>query len=59
MRYTDGMIVLQIVLAVIAAIIACVLLPYLALQQPLVFILVLAVFLFFFFRRFSDKRKVQ
>lgn len=50
---------LKIIGFVIASIIACALLPYLALQQPLIFVLVVAVFLFGFARRFAPGKKPQ
>jgi membrane protein implicated in regulation of membrane protease activity len=47
---------LRIVGFVIVSIIACVLLPFLALQQPLVFVLLVAVFLFMFARAFAPRK---
>ena len=48
---------LRIVGFVIASIIACALLPYLALQQPLIFVLLVGVFLFVFGRSFAPKKR--
>jgi hypothetical protein len=47
---------LRIVGFVVVSIIACVLLPFLALQQPLIFVLLVAVFLFAFARAFAPRK---
>jgi hypothetical protein len=47
---------LRMVGFVIVSIIACVLLPFLALQQPLLFVLLVAAFLFAFTRAFAPKK---
>jgi hypothetical protein len=50
---------LRIIGFVIASIIACVLLPFLALQQPLIFVVLVAVFLFLFARAFAPRKKAE
>ena len=50
---------LKIIGFVIVSIIACALLPYLALQQPLIFVVLTAVFLFLFGRSFAPKKRPQ
>jgi hypothetical protein len=53
------MVIFRIVVFVIASIIACVMLPLLAVQYPIVFLIVIAIGVFLFSRSFSSRKKFQ
>jgi hypothetical protein len=53
------MVIFRIVIFVFGAIIACVMLPLLAVQYPIVFLIVIAIGVFLFSRSFSSRKKFQ
>jgi hypothetical protein len=50
---------LNIVLFVVFSIIGCVMIPFLAIQYPLVCLVVIAAGIYFFSRAFAQKKKFQ
>lgn len=53
------MVFLRILAFVIGSIIACVMLPLLAVQYPIVFLVVVAIGVFLFSRSFASRKKFQ
>jgi membrane protein implicated in regulation of membrane protease activity len=53
------MVFFRILVFVVCAIIACVLLPLLAVQYPVVFLVVVAIGVYLFSRSFSNRKKYQ
>jgi membrane protein implicated in regulation of membrane protease activity len=53
------MLALRIVGFVVIAILVCVLLPFLAVQQPILAVLVVAGFLYWFSRRFAQRKRTM
>lgn len=56
-RLTGMMLALRIVGFVVMAILVCVLVPFLAVQQPILAVLVVAAFLYWFSRRFAQRKR--
>ncbi len=50
------MLILRIVLFVLVAILVAAIAPFLAIQQPIVFLVLVAVFIYLFSRRFATKK---